>query len=56
MWRWYENTAGNGTAWTAHTIDGSASGAADVRATDLDGDGDPDVVAAGGVRWAFEGL
>ncbi|MBW2310537.1 MAG: VCBS repeat-containing protein [Deltaproteobacteria bacterium] len=43
---WYENTAGNGSAWTAHTISTAADGATSVYATDLDGDGDIDVMSA----------
>ncbi|MEO1087860.1 MAG: FG-GAP-like repeat-containing protein, partial [Acidobacteriota bacterium] len=43
---WWENTAGDGTAWAPHTIDGDFAGARSVLAADLDGDGDADVVGA----------
>jgi FG-GAP-like repeat len=42
---WYENTAGNGTTWVLHTLSISSPCASEVLATDLDGDGDADVVA-----------
>lgn len=42
---WYENTAGNGSAWTTHILSTSAAGAVSVFATDLDRDGDVDVLA-----------
>jgi uncharacterized membrane protein (DUF2068 family) len=43
---WHENTAGNGTAWTFHVISTAAAGAHSVRAADVDGDGDLDVLSA----------
>ena len=43
---WWENTAGDGTAWTAHTVDGAFDNAASVYAADVDGDGDLDVLGA----------
>jgi len=50
---WWENTSGDGTAWTEHTIDESFDGAFFVIATDVDGDGDTDVVGGGrsAVTW-----
>src|SRR4029450_9846834 len=42
---WYENTAGNGTAWVTHTISTSATGTIFVVTSDLDRDGDVDVLA-----------
>ncbi|MDY7080488.1 MAG: FG-GAP-like repeat-containing protein, partial [Chloroflexota bacterium] len=53
---WWENTAGDGTAWTEHLIDGSFSGAWGVHAADVDGDGDIDVLGAswggaGAITW-----
>ncbi len=41
---WWENTSGNGTAWTEHTVDGAFDGAGSVHAADVDGDGDMDVL------------
>jgi hypothetical protein len=46
---WWENTAGDGSAWTAHTIDADFNGAESVYADDVDGDGDPDVIGAASV-------
>ena len=43
---WYENTAGNGSAWTEHIISTSANGAKSVYAADVDGDGDIDIMSA----------
>ena len=44
--KWWENTAGNGTGWTEHTVDGSFVGATSVYSADVDGDGDLDVLGA----------
>jgi len=43
---WYENTNGDGSAWTARNISTSADGATSVHAADVDGDGDMDVISA----------
>ena len=43
---WWENTAGDGSAWTEHIVDGSYNGAFSVYAADVDGDGDTDVLGA----------
>ena len=43
---WWENTDGTGTTWTEHTVDGDFNGARSVYATDVDGDGDTDVLGA----------
>jgi FG-GAP-like repeat len=52
---WSENTAGDGSAWTTHTISQLANGPITVWAADVDRDGDPDVLAASqiddSVRW-----
>ncbi len=43
---WYENTSGDGSAWTERVITTSADSARSVKATDMDGDGDMDVLSA----------
>ncbi len=43
---WYENTDGEGTFGSQQTISSTMDFAASVRAADLDGDGDLDVIAA----------
>ena len=43
---WYENTDGQGTFGSEHTITSSADGATNVFAEDLDNDGDMDVICA----------
>jgi len=43
---WYENTAGDGSAWSEHVVSTSADGAASVFVADVDGDGDPDLLSA----------
>jgi hypothetical protein len=43
---WWENIAGDGSAWTEHTVDAAFGGAYDVHAADVDGDGDLDVLGA----------
>ncbi|MEM7048303.1 MAG: FG-GAP-like repeat-containing protein [Acidobacteriota bacterium] len=52
---WWENTMGDGSAWSRRDIDLNFEGAFTVAAEDLDGDGDEDVLGAsgtnGGVIW-----
>ena len=43
---WWENTSGNGSTWTEHIVDEGFNGAQSVFATDVDGDGDTDVLGA----------
>lgn len=43
---WWENSAGDGTLWTEYEIDDFSNDAYDVDIADVDGDGDPDIVAA----------
>ena len=43
---WWENTAGDGSIWSETTIDANFDGTTSVYATDVDGDGDLDVLGA----------
>lgn len=43
---WWENQDGNGDNWGIHTVDGDFDGAHSVAVSDIDGDGDMDIVAA----------
>lgn len=45
---WWENTDGMGTSWSEHTIDANFDYVRSVHATDIDGDGDADVLGAAG--------
>lgn len=42
---WFENTNGQGTAWTAHVIEEEFTGPYTILQYDLDEDGDPDAVS-----------
>lgn len=42
---WYDNTAGDGSAWTTRSVDTFASGGIRAIAGDIDGDADTDLVA-----------
>ena len=51
---WWENTAGDGSVWSEHTVDGDFDGAHCVYSADVDGDGDMDVLGAAhwaGITW-----
>ncbi len=52
---WHENTAGDGSAWTAHVLASTADGVSAVAIADVDDDGDLDAVAASTaddtIRW-----
>lgn len=44
---WWENITGTGTTWSFHPINSSFNGPYRMECADLDGDGDPDIVAGG---------
>ncbi len=52
---WWESSSasGDGSSWAEHTVDGAFDGAGSVHAADIDGDGDPDILGAGGneIQW-----
>ena len=50
---WWENTGGDGSVWTEHTIDGSFASALSVYSADVDGDGDLDVL---GAAWSGDDI
>ncbi|MEM6795141.1 MAG: FG-GAP-like repeat-containing protein, partial [Acidobacteriota bacterium] len=50
---WFDNTAGDASAWTEKTIDPSFGGARSVVIGDVDGDGDPDVAGAASTDGEF---
>jgi hypothetical protein len=43
---WWENTAGNGTTWSEHVVDGDFEYPQGVYAADIDGDNDVDIIGA----------
>ncbi|HET9316691.1 MAG TPA: VCBS repeat-containing protein, partial [Vicinamibacteria bacterium] len=47
---WFENTAGNGTVWTAHAVSTQLYSGAFVSAGDVDRDGDQDILSASGIN------
>ncbi|MGB0384846.1 MAG: FG-GAP repeat domain-containing protein [Ardenticatenaceae bacterium] len=55
--RWWENPD-NGSSWTPHSIDQNFDGASSVIATDMDRDGDLDLLAGGGhqIAWWKNGI
>jgi hypothetical protein len=44
--RWFENSAGNGLAWSPRTVSDAPGIPGGLSVADLDGDGDPDVLSA----------
>ena len=45
---WWENVWGDGSVWSEHVVDNNFGGATTVFATDVDGDGDTDIIGAAG--------
>jgi hypothetical protein len=50
---WYENNNGNGSSWTASVLTTNVSTPKSVYASDIDGDGDMDIVSA---EYTFNGF
>jgi FG-GAP-like repeat/Secretion system C-terminal sorting domain len=50
---WWENLDGTGTSWAEHNVDSDFVEAASVYATDMDGDGDTDILGAGGYSFTW---
>jgi FG-GAP-like repeat len=44
---WWENVTGDGLIWSEHTVDGAFNSANSVYATDMDDDGDIDILGGG---------
>jgi len=51
--RWWENVNGSGTNWDEHVVSNSFNGARSVFASDVDGDGDTDILGAASLEWAI---
>jgi hypothetical protein len=50
---WWENVNGSGTNWNEHVVDGNFNGARSIFASDIDGDGDIDILGAASLDWAI---
>lgn len=49
---WWENIDGTGTVWNEHVVSSNFNGARSVFASDVDGDGDTDILGAASLEWA----
>ena len=49
--RWWENVNGSGTNWDQHVVSNNFNGARSVFASDVDGDGDTDILGAASLGW-----
>ena len=49
---WHENVAGDGSVWQAHVLSTALNAPYSAITADLDGDGDPDVVAGSQINGA----
>jgi VCBS repeat protein/fibronectin type III domain protein len=50
---WFENTAGDGSAWTERVVSADFSGPFSVLGVDLDGDDDVDILGAGAAGYTW---
>jgi hypothetical protein len=50
---WWENVNGSGTNWNEHTVVSNFNGARSIFASDVDGDGDIDILGAASLEWAI---
>ena len=50
---WWENVDSTGTVWNEHVVSNTFNGARTVFASDVDGDGDTDVLGAASLDWAI---
>jgi hypothetical protein len=48
--RWWENTDGKGTAWSEHIVDANVGAARNAYPTDVDLDGDVDIIGSAGAN------
>jgi hypothetical protein len=51
--RWWENVDGSGINWNQHDVTNDFNGARSVYASDVDGDGDTDILGAALLGWAI---
>ena len=51
--RWWENVDGSGINWVDHNVTNNFNGARSVFASDVDGDGDIDILGAASLEWAI---
>jgi len=51
--RWWENVDGSGITWNEHVVSSNFNGARSVFASDVDGDGDIDILGAASLEWAI---
>ena len=51
--RWWENVDGSGINWDDHDVANNFNGARSVFASDVDGDGDIDILGAASLEWAI---
>jgi hypothetical protein len=52
--RWWENVDGSGINWDEHNVANNFNGARSVFASDIDGDGDTDIMGAASLGWEIK--